>query len=101
MLNYCAFVATSEDPDDPDTLVKVAADSAERERIVDERLDPYSGRFFPRETRTQALAGIVRNERMVEEIVRDRTWRVVGERCGGLVQEDWKAALGGWRKKNS
>ena len=91
VLNYCAAVATSADPEEPDALVGDAA--------VDERLDPYSGRFLPKETRTMLLAGVVRNERMVEKIVRDRTWKVVGERCGdfGAEGESWQEALDGWR----
>ncbi|KAF8474755.1 caffeine-induced death protein 2-domain-containing protein [Kalaharituber pfeilii] len=101
VLNYCASVATSDDPDDPDTLIRLAESEAARERVVDERLDPYSNRWFPRETRTEVLAGIVRNERMVEEIVRERTWRVIGERCGGLEPlggDDWRTALEKWRE---
>ncbi|KAF3312277.1 hypothetical protein TWF173_007431 [Orbilia oligospora] len=68
ILTYCAIVATSPDPNDPNLDVISKETEAERSRIVDERLDPYSGRFFPTETRTQVLAGVVRNERGVEEI---------------------------------
>ncbi|RPA99324.1 hypothetical protein L873DRAFT_918486 [Choiromyces venosus 120613-1] len=101
VLNYCASVATSNDPEDPDSLVRLAEGAADRERVVDERLDPYSGRFFPRESRTEVLAQVVRNERMVESIVRERTWRVVKERCGefGALEEDWRGALDAWRAK--
>ena len=97
MLTYCAGVATSEDPDDPDILIRRIESERDRERIVDERLDPYSARFFPREARTQMLAGIVRNERSVENIVRARTWSVVGERCQGS-EERWEDALDRWRQ---
>lgn len=101
MLNYCASVATSDDPDDPDSLGRLAADVAEREKIVDERLDPYSGRYFPRESRTEVLAGVVRNERVVEEIVRERSWRIVGEKCesGAVGRKDWRTELDEWRKR--
>jgi len=75
---------------------KEAESAKERERAVDERLDPYSGRFFPREARTEVLAGVVRNERMVEGIVRGRTWGLVRERCGGR-EEAWEEALDRWR----
>jgi hypothetical protein len=96
VLAYCASVATSENPEDPDILAEKAAD---RERVVDERLDPYSGRFFPRSTRTEVLAQVLRNERMVENIIRDRTWRVVNERCGYFgAPESWQEALDEWRK---
>ena len=71
---------------------------------MNERLDPYSGRFFPREARTEALANTVRNERAVEGIVRRRTWAVVGERCsagedggGGFQAGGWEEAFERWR----
>lgn len=69
--------------------------------MVDERLDPYSGRFFPREARTEKLAGLVRSERGVETVVRARTWGVVGDRCssGGGEDEGWEAAMDKWREE--
>lgn len=104
MLNYCASVAASDDPDDPDSVVRIAANTAGRERVVDERLDPYSGRFYPRESRTEVLARVVRNERLVEDIVRERSWRIVGEKCegfGGAGSGDWRRALDEWRKRKA
>ena len=69
--------------------------------MVDERLDPYSGRFFPRESRTEVLAQVIRNERMVENIVRERSWRVVRERCSelGALGDDWRGVLDDWRER--
>lgn len=99
VLNYCASVATSDDPNDPDSLTRMAQSQADRERIVDERLDPYSGRFFPKESRTEILASVVRTERAVEEIVRNRTWGVVKERCGSAVGEEWREELDKWRRE--
>lgn len=96
MLNYCASVATSPDPDDPESILRRVEGERARERIVNERLDPYSGRFFPKEARTEALAATVRQERSVEEIIRARTWKLVGERCGEDVR-DWESALNDWR----
>ena len=64
---------------------------------MNERLDPYSGRFFPNETRTEILAATVRQERSVEGIIRARTWKLVGERCGEDLR-DWELALDDWRK---
>lgn len=61
-----------------------------QEREVDERLDPYSGRFFPKEARTEKLARRVKEERGVEGVVRARTWGVLTGRCEGVV--------GGWRE---
>jgi hypothetical protein len=70
-----------------------------REKIVDGRLDPYSARYFPREARTEALAGLIRNERMVEDIIRTRTWGLVSERCDN-DGEDFRTALDEWRRRN-
>ncbi|KAK6544354.1 hypothetical protein TWF694_001055 [Orbilia ellipsospora] len=102
VLTYCAIVATSPDPNDPDAGVIAKANEAEKQRIVDERLDPYSGRYFPKETRTEILAGVVRNERGVEEIVRERTWEVIQSRStdgmGGLT---WIQAYEEWKKTSS
>ena len=97
VLNYCASVATSPDPDDPECPLRQVENERARERIVNERLDPYSGRFFPNETRTEILAATVRQERSVEGIIRARTWKLVGERCGEDLR-DWELALDDWRK---
>lgn len=96
VLNYCAGVATSPDPDDPDLILRQNESARDRERIVDERLDPYSARFFPREPRTESLANLIRNERGVENIIRSRSWSLVTERCGGAY-ERWEDALNRWR----
>ncbi|SMR45296.1 unnamed protein product [Zymoseptoria tritici ST99CH_3D1] len=101
VLNYCAGVATSPDPEDPDHVLRETEDALARERLVDERLDPYSGRYFARSLRTEALATLIRNERMVESIIRDRTWRIVGERCenGGVDQAE--KAVDEWRRRRA
>lgn len=52
---------------------------------MDERLDPYSGRFFPKEARTEELARVLGLEEGVERIVRERTWGVVRARCEGVA----------------
>ena len=95
-MNYCAGVATSRDPDDPDLVLRQVESAKDRERLVDERLDPYSARFFPKEPRTEILADIIRNERAVENIIRSRTWGLVSERCGELGL-GWEEALNRWR----
>ncbi|MCJ1451628.1 hypothetical protein MMC28_001968 [Mycoblastus sanguinarius] len=94
VLNYCAAVAL--DPSDHDLALKQVESAKERERVVDERLDPYSGRFFPREARTEVLANLIRNERSVEGIIRSRTWGLVSERCGDAGM-GWEEALNNWR----
>ncbi|KAJ6083979.1 hypothetical protein N7486_010779 [Penicillium sp. IBT 16267x] len=98
VLNYCAGVATSPDPEDPDLILRETESARDRERVVDERLDPYSGRFFPKEPRTESLANLVRNQRTVEEIIRARTWGLVSERCG--AGSSWEDALNSWRHKH-
>ena len=98
ILDYCAGVATSPDPDDPDSVLRQIEDSKARERVVNERLDPYSGRYFPREARTESLALLMRNERAVEKIIRSRTWGLVAERCGS-ENVDAEQAFDAWRKR--
>ncbi|KAJ5476465.1 hypothetical protein N7475_002194 [Penicillium sp. IBT 31633x] len=95
VLTYCAGVATSPDPDDPDLILRQTESARDREREVDERLDPYSGRFFPREARTESLANLIRNERTIEEIIRARTWGMVSEKCND--SSTWEDALNSWR----
>ncbi|EPS36699.1 hypothetical protein H072_9705 [Dactylellina haptotyla CBS 200.50] len=102
VLTYCAIVATSPDPNDPDAEAISKANEADKQRIVNERLDPYSGRYFPRETRAEVLAGVVRNERGVEEIVRERTWEVIkGRSLDGMSGMTWKQAYEEWKKSSS
>ncbi|KAI1130057.1 caffeine-induced death protein 2 [Nemania abortiva] len=98
VLTYCAYVATSPDPDDPEIALRAAETERNRERVVDERLDPYSGRYFPREPRTEKLALLLRQERGVEKIVRSRTWGLVQERCENSSFQDAEEALDQWRK---
>lgn len=98
VLNFCAGVATSPDPDDPDLILRQEESAKEREKIVDERLDPYSARYFPKELRTESLANLVRNQRTVEEIIRARTWGVVTERCSDSALT-WEEALNNWRQR--
>ena len=98
LLNYCALVAASPDPDDPDAMLREIENQKDRDRVVDERLDPYSGRFFPREARTEVLASLVRQERGVEKIVRHRTWEMVQERCGGLSRI-WEDDFKQWEER--
>lgn len=98
MLNYCAGVATSPDPEDPDLILRQIESAKDWERVVNERLDPYSARFFPQEARTESLANLVRNQRTVEEIIRARTWSMVSERCSGS-SSNWEEALNSWRER--
>lgn len=100
VLSYCSIVATSPDPDDPDRSRIEAENMALSHRVVDERLDPYSGRFFPKEPRTEILASLLRNESAVESIVRDKTWRTLTERCPSLDPSlrGWQDSLNTWQQ---
>ncbi|KAJ5779489.1 hypothetical protein N7457_007209 [Penicillium paradoxum] len=95
VLTYCAGVATSPDPNDPDLILRQTESARDREREVNERLDPYSARFFPREARTESLANLIRNERTIEEIIRARTWGLVSDKCND--SSTWEEALNSWR----
>jgi hypothetical protein len=44
------------------------------------------------------LASLIRNERMVEGIVRNRTWQLMGERCE-IEAESSEKALDSWRSR--
>ncbi len=98
VFEYCAAVASSPDPDDPEAALRELQKKRDRERVVDERLDPYSGRFYPRESRTEVLASTLRQERVIENIVRHRTWEVIQDRCEA-PPEDWQASIEAWKKK--
>lgn len=98
VFEYCAAVASSPNPNDPDAALREIQKKKDSERVIDERLDPYSGRFYPRESRTELLASILRQERVIEDIVRHRTWEVIQDRCDA-PPKDWQAALEEWKKK--
>jgi len=97
VIRYCATVAASPDPDDPDAVQRQVEEEKNKTRVIDDRLDPYSSRFFPREARTERLAAILRQETGVENIIRARSWGLVGERCG-YTTADWEVAFSEWQK---
>lgn len=86
----------SPDPDDPDLVARQLETERDKQRVIDDRLDPYSSRFFPTQSRTQDLARLIRQEQGVERIVRARTWGVVEERCGDSMGRSWEEALSEW-----
>lgn len=98
VLSYCTLVATSPDPDDPEAALLKAENEKSMQRIIDERLDPYSARYFPREPRTQQLASLIRQEQSVENIVRSKTWATMNERCG-VAEGSWEQAFEAWRRR--
>jgi len=100
VINYCAIVATSPDPDDPEVALREIEDEKNKEKVIDERLDPYSAQYFPREPRAERLSALIRQEKGIERIVRARTWAVMKGRCGES-SETWEDALAGWKAKNA
>lgn len=94
VLDYCASVALN--PNDPDLVLKEIETAKERDRVIDKRSDPYSGRVLPSEARTEVLANVITNERSVESIIRSRTWALVSERCGDSGM-GWQESLNKWR----
>ena len=102
MISYCAGVASSPDPDDPDAVARAVESAKAEARVVDERLDPYSGRYRPREGRTEVLANVLRNEQQVEQIIRARTWALVNERCEAEAKAlSAEEALERWRQERA
>ncbi|KAM3510584.1 hypothetical protein MY11210_005775 [Beauveria gryllotalpidicola] len=98
VFEYCAAVASSPDPDDPEAALRELQKKRDSEQVVDERLDPYSGRFYTRESRTEVLASTLRQERVIEDIVRHRTWEVIQDRCEA-PPKSWQDAVESWKKK--
>ena len=49
--------------------------------IVDQRLDPYSGRTIVADTQVDVLRRVIRQERAIENVVRERSVRVIRDRC--------------------
>lgn len=99
VLRYCASIATAPDPHDPDAVAREVHNRRGQERVVDERLDPYSARFFPREARTEELARVLREEDEVERIVRGRSWAVVKARCEGVGVPGAEGGEGGYERE--
>ncbi|RMZ85769.1 hypothetical protein DV737_g498, partial [Chaetothyriales sp. CBS 132003] len=107
LLDYCTAIAQAPDPDDPDAAAREAYNRAGEARVEskNERLDPYSGRFFRKESRAEELAEFCERERVVEDIVRERSWGVVRSRCGVALDEGlaegrkrpWARAFQKWR----
>jgi hypothetical protein len=83
VIKYCLTVALDplSDETDPSTTERALEDQVAAGRTIDERLDPYSGRYFPQKTKREALLDLLQNEVAVETIIRDRSRRAIEERC--------------------
>ncbi|RMZ75068.1 hypothetical protein DV738_g5672, partial [Chaetothyriales sp. CBS 135597] len=108
VLDYCTVVAQAPDLNDPEAAAREAYNRAGQAQVEgkNERLDPYSGRFFRKESRSEELAGLCGRERVVEDIVRERSWDVVRSRCGAALDEgfsgggterSWVGAFSEWK----
>jgi hypothetical protein len=89
IIQYCSQVAEQEDVNDPERAIREEEQRKRQEAIVNERLDPYSGRFQVRESRRDRLKREVQEEWRIEDIVRSRSWEVLKSRCRALGNE-WK-----------
>lgn len=107
--------ATGDDALDPSATGPQDASRTSRnywgyEQSVNERLDPYSGRNYDwtRQPEAQQLRDVLQSELQVENIVRSRTWAVLGERCarsasspGKSNEEQWRQEYRAWKRSSN
>ncbi|BFZ64884.1 hypothetical protein YB2330_006037 [Saitoella coloradoensis] len=89
---YCADLAKQAELEE--AAAKASIVPANKPRA---RLDPYGARTLPVEE--SQLSRVIRFERNSDSIVRDRTWEVLGERCGFLWGRRWEDEMERWRKE--
>ncbi|BFZ58463.1 hypothetical protein PYCC9005_005525 [Savitreella phatthalungensis] len=82
----------------PTTTATPIADAGGGDRWTRKRYDPYAGRAT---ASPPILQTVVEGELATEEIVRDRTWSVIRNRCRNLASTvrdapSWHAALQDW-----
>ncbi|KAI1006908.1 hypothetical protein K3495_g1314 [Podosphaera aphanis] len=94
ILVYCASIAANTEANKPSSTSSTDDSS---ERIVDERLDPYATRSHPVETKADKLNTIIKQEKDVERIVRDRSWKLINDRCGD-DWSSWEDSLNLWKQ---
>lgn len=103
VLAYCESVASSPDPEKSEEPPKEVDFMKPEQPPLYDRRDPYATRALPKETRMDRLAALVRNEQTVERIIRARSWGLVAERCGNIIDRrtevDSEAALEDWRRR--
>lgn len=93
-------MAAAEDSSDPDRELIALEKQRDSEREINERVDPYSARFNPRESRAEKLARTVHMEEEIEDIVRHRTWEVVQNKCA-VPLTPWQSAVEQWKKNKN
>ncbi|KAK9493339.1 caffeine-induced death protein 2-domain-containing protein [Lipomyces doorenjongii] len=73
ILEYCNKIANERKSE-------ISATAAKKPK-VDPRLDPYEARDLPTYTKEEEILSWVASEKSVEDIVRDRSWSIICERC--------------------
>ncbi|KAK9477623.1 caffeine-induced death protein 2-domain-containing protein [Lipomyces japonicus] len=114
VLDYCAAVAEQNQARFKQQIIN-SNKQQETENIpkLDPRIDPYRARELPVFSKEDEVLSWVGNERVIEDIVRDRSWSIICERCIDFGAEHeineivgdngngWKTAFGEWAKKRS
>lgn len=104
VIRYCSGVAAAAA--ESETSTDGADSPPDADPRLTERYDPYihRRRFAEVEPEANRLAALMRQERVVESIVRARSWDVLQTRCGasittaaGVEGGGWEAALDRWR----
>ncbi|KAK9454569.1 caffeine-induced death protein 2-domain-containing protein [Dipodascopsis uninucleata] len=105
ILEYCSLVA------EKNKSHKVQA--SETKSKIDPRIDPYGARNLPEFTEEDRIFSWINNEKMVEDIVRGRSWSIISDRCAeyqssqradgsdslGDYGSEWRSAYESWRSK--
>lgn len=84
MIQQCTEIAKADLEASSNSSLKSST-----EADTNQRLDPYSGRPVYSYNKAEELSRIMRTEAAVEDVIRDRTWRIVRESCGDLP-EKWE-----------
>ncbi|ORY73900.1 caffeine-induced death protein 2 [Protomyces lactucae-debilis] len=71
-----------------------------RELNKQRRLDPYAGRT---ELEEPMLTRVLKSEQSTEAIIRDRTWRILRNRCQALsrLPQTWETAFVDWQTNHA
>lgn len=93
ILQYCKYVATNMEKNESKTFLG----KDDRPEDIDHPLDPYSTRSLRTQTEAQMLSDFLKLENGVENIVRNRTWKVIYERCG-LNSKSWEDSFSEWKR---
>ncbi|KAK9463732.1 caffeine-induced death protein 2-domain-containing protein [Lipomyces oligophaga] len=97
IIEYCKDIASTSKAEQMNTVPT-------HEIPVDPRYDPYAQRTAAETSKDDQVLGWVANESLIEDIVRDRSWSIVCDKCAdiegatGINGNGWKAAYEVWRK---